>query len=188
MDKIQSLLGTLEIYKDKSDKRLQWQDSRRTISSKQYFKVNQMYRDTNKSLEQCCIDCGMDYDTYQYYKQKYFPNSPKLSKKLTDKFVSNLYQKQSDTDQKIQDIKNGMKPSDFCDKWNVASSSYYYFIKKYNLPKNRWSKSNGKTMDNRDEKIQDIKNGMTRKEWKEKWGYKGNSMYTKLKKVLAESK
>jgi hypothetical protein len=92
------------------------------------------------------------------------------------------YKKTTNREEKIKDIQSGMCLTQWLDKWDSNSSSYYFFKSEYaeEIVPNRFKRKNS------NEKLQDVKNGMKIKEFNSKWNLKGGGTFAHFKKQLTK--
>jgi hypothetical protein len=177
MDKIQNILEGLSKLSNKTDKRLCWINKKRegAINEERFNDIIELYKTTDLNMIECCTHFNVHIDSYQHHRRTFHPEfNLKRNKKW-----KNLFEEKEDTPAKVEDIRNGMYSTDWCEKWGLHKSTYVYFAKRHGIKTSR--KPTPPTA-NKEEKLQDILNGMSRSVWMKKWEYKGGGTYFRLKK------
>ncbi len=111
-----------------------------------------------------------NYKSCMYNKIKYEIKQKKIK-------IQNEKYRAYRTPQMVEDIKNGMRVKEFCEKHKSGRTQYYAMQKEFKIKTPR-------TMTNKQlEMIEDIKNGMTRQDFCEKHN-RGRTCYGNIKTKL----
>jgi hypothetical protein len=101
---------------------------KRTVASKDVIeKIIEEYYSSKRSVKEICVDYGVTYGTFKRQKISYGLEVHRRSDNLK---LQKVLEKKNHIDEKMNDIKSGMKNLDYQNKWNVSQSAYYQLKRK----------------------------------------------------------